>query len=778
MIPFVWDWLKRNIIFVLVLSAAACLPFAIGEVTRSVNPSSMMPVALSAVGFAWALGASTLNWKQAWVGLIALGIPGVVIFVGGLVHLLGRSLLAFFNFIPQPILWLFKGTKVDTSTLLVTWTEFTGQTSQVLLRLGEFITSIFNGKLVIDSASAILVWNLLLWLVGAWAGWQMRRNRQVLLALAPGGAILALVLDYVHETGLVIVYLALMLILIGLTRNEWVHSGWQMRKVDYSDSITIDTLGMVGVVTVILVLSAAGTPSFSWRDFIEKLNETNQNGDNRVADSLGIEAPTDFEDGERIRQGGLPRQHLLGLAPELSREVVFTVSTGEFPPLPETVEIRPDRNYWRSFTYDVYTGVGWASSSSQDVLLPADTPLIARHENYRVLNQSIYRAPGRNRPLYWSGILASADIDIEVSWRMTPPLNPSPNRNGDMLGALTNYGEYTAVSYLPLFSASQLRAAESQYPAEIIEGYLHLPDSIPERVLALSREVTNYAPTTYDRALAIESYLRSFPYTLEVEAPPPGRDVADYFLFTAQEGFCDYYATSMVVLARAAGLPARLVVGYASGDYNSPTAEYVVRREHAHSWVEIYFPEIGWIEFEPTAGLPAIARPQVLEDASDSNPSLPAELQAPTFLNVDWYDLLSTLGGQFLIVITTLVFLLLLWQMGERAFLQLLPSQQAISMIFSRVGKLSTRLVSDLPNGHTPHQLQNALIDRLKEADNRLARILLAQVEDGIRHVIQLYVAQVFSQHSPTKKHVRVGIRAWFRIRWRLWIGAKIIRMK
>ena len=142
----------------------------------------------------------------------------------------------------------------------------------------------------------------------------------------------------------------------------------------------------------------------------------------------------------------------------------------------------------------------------------------------------------------------------------------------------------------------------------MIRRYLGLPKVTPERVLALARDLTKNAATPYDRALAIETYLRKFPYTLDVEPPPSNRDVVDYFLFTSQMGYCDYYASAMVVMARAAGLPARIVVGYASGEYDASTAQYIIRMKDAHTWAEIYFPGIGWVEFEPTASQPLILR--------------------------------------------------------------------------------------------------------------------------------------------------------------------------
>ncbi len=100
------------------------------------------------------------------------------------------------------------------------------------------------------------------------------------------------------------------------------------------------------------------------------------------------------------------------------------------------------------------------------------------------------------------------------------------------------------------------------------------------------------------------------------------RDVADYFLFDLQTGYCDYYATSMVVLARAVGLPSRVVVGYVGGQYIEENDHYLVTEADAHTWVEVYFNGFGWIPFEPTAA-------QDLLDDDDLTLPLPPELATP-----------------------------------------------------------------------------------------------------------------------------------------------------
>jgi hypothetical protein len=128
-------------------------------------------------------------------------------------------------------------------------------------------------------------------------------------------------------------------------------------------------------------------------------------------------------------------------------------------------------------------------------------------------------------------------------------------------------------------------------------------------------------PTAYDRARAIEQFLRQYPYSLDLPPPPEG-DIVDYFLFDLQTGFCDYYASAMVVMARAVGLPARLGVGF----LQQPTVDGVqtIRQIDAHSWAEIYFEGYGWVEFEPTTPFAA----PVIAPAGPSAPG-PATPIAP-----------------------------------------------------------------------------------------------------------------------------------------------------
>ena len=137
----------------------------------------------------------------------------------------------------------------------------------------------------------------------------------------------------------------------------------------------------------------------------------------------------------------------------------------------------------------------------------------------------------------------------------------------------------------------------------VSEGIREVPPAaadIPERVRQRAEEATASAPTPYDKALAIEAMLRSLPYETKVPTPPADRDWVDYTLFDVQTGYADSLATSMVVMLRTLGIPARVVTASRLGQFDENEAAYIVYESEAHAWVEVFFPRLGWINFEPS----------------------------------------------------------------------------------------------------------------------------------------------------------------------------------
>jgi len=147
-----------------------------------------------------------------------------------------------------------------------------------------------------------------------------------------------------------------------------------------------------------------------------------------------------------------------------------------------------------------------------------------------------------------------------------------------------------------------LRESGVAYPGWVTDRYTHLPATLPKRVRDLTDQITSDAATPYDKAIAIESYLRTnIAYSLVMDPPPYNGDGVDYFLFTAKKGYCDYFASAMAVMLRAEGVPARVVSGFAPGE-RAGDGKFLVRDRDSHSWPQVYFPGQGWIDFEPTPG--------------------------------------------------------------------------------------------------------------------------------------------------------------------------------
>jgi transglutaminase-like putative cysteine protease len=159
-------------------------------------------------------------------------------------------------------------------------------------------------------------------------------------------------------------------------------------------------------------------------------------------------------------------------------------------------------------------------------------------------------------------------------------------------------GRYEADSDISTPSAPQLRSAGQDYPA-IVDGYLHLP-TLDRRIPQLAGQIAASASNDYDKAVAIENYLRTqYGYTLQLPSTTLNDPLAN-FLFDRKQGHCEYFASSMAVMLRTLGIPTRVVNGFRSNEFNDLTGNYVVRAKNAHTWVEAYFPGYGWQTFDPT----------------------------------------------------------------------------------------------------------------------------------------------------------------------------------
>lgn len=160
--------------------------------------------------------------------------------------------------------------------------------------------------------------------------------------------------------------------------------------------------------------------------------------------------------------------------------------------------------------------------------------------------------------------------------------------------------QYQVLSEVPSRARMLDASSEETIPAQIVRKYLQLPRNLDSRVPLLARDITAKGNSTIEKASLVESYLkRNYAYTLNLTWAPGPQPVST-FLFEAKAGHCEYFASSMAILLRAAGIPTRLINGFLMGEYNAVGGDYIIRQADAHSWVEVYVPGRGWLEFDPT----------------------------------------------------------------------------------------------------------------------------------------------------------------------------------
>ena len=165
-------------------------------------------------------------------------------------------------------------------------------------------------------------------------------------------------------------------------------------------------------------------------------------------------------------------------------------------------------------------------------------------------------------------------------------------------------GEYQGWSNVARPTAGELRTAGTRIPSGLVDRFLQEPSTLNAKIPALAQKIITDAGATteYDKAVAIEQYLRTnFGYTLQLPQSRQEDPLAN-FLFERKQGHCEYFASAMAMMLRTQGVPTRVVNGFRTGEYNDLTGSYIIRARNAHSWVEVYFPGFGWVDFDPTPG--------------------------------------------------------------------------------------------------------------------------------------------------------------------------------
>jgi len=166
-------------------------------------------------------------------------------------------------------------------------------------------------------------------------------------------------------------------------------------------------------------------------------------------------------------------------------------------------------------------------------------------------------------------------------------------------------------------------------PDWVKSRYLQLPNTVPQRVKDLAASLTKDSKNDYDKAKAIETYLRSLKYNENADFTPQDRDAVDFFLFDSKQGYCVHFSSAFNVMMRSIGIPTRLVTGFIGGEYDANSGSYTVRGTAAHAWPQVYFPGAGWVNFEPTPAYSSSFQPANQSSVAPLPTATPDSSSAP-----------------------------------------------------------------------------------------------------------------------------------------------------
>lgn len=325
--------------------------------------------------------------------------------------------------------------------------------------------------------------------------------------------------------------------------------------------------------------------------------------------------------GAPIGEAGVVNAELPFAGREVGDQAVTPEGTGYFgfaervdlrtvtrPPDDPVLRVRADRpRLLRGIVFDTYDGRTWSRSSIEPGARTGPPVELVEVPRPRARPQSLTTTVELLRPTP-NLFFAPADPVAVWSSGSVTQWDDGTLTTGATQDAGTVYSVVSRIDVTPL-DRLRVEAGADPGPADR-DRYLQLPGVLPDRVRDLAGRLTAGAPTPYAKAEAIEDWLgANTEYTLDAPPPPPGSDVVDSFLFRSRRGWCEPIAASMVVLLRAAGIPARFATGFLPGVRQPLTGRWTVRASDAHAWVEAWIPGHGWVGFDPTGSVPLALDP-------------------------------------------------------------------------------------------------------------------------------------------------------------------------
>jgi len=595
-----WDWIAVLLLFVLLHTVASRL------VITAWTPFLHIVQGITSTAFVIGAAGGYSNFTRRTV----------------------RWLSFFYMVMLLPLQWI---KVIDEQVALEE--QLTSVGGRLLFSISEF----FTRRPVEDPLFFIAIVSVAFWILSASAGYHLIRHQNFLAVTIPPtlGILVLQNYDGAVSSRLWVLgfFILIALILLGRLNFLQEQKRWREKRVFLSPENSIDLTSSMAIAAGLIILTAWTIPSsFSridsvrrvWNQITKPWNDFTDRMENAVS---ALDSPSGGKPGEFY---GTELE--LGLGFPLSDILMFKVEVPELP-----FDQTPPRYYWRGRVYDHFFNNEWfTTGTTRETYSPLNQTFTVSTaqpgEPARFLFSageqrfSLIYAPSQ---LVWfsrpgSVLTSPAEEEKEVtSWNASPLLLPGET--------------YQVEAVLINPTLEQLRQAGTEYPQWVTEKYLQLPEGFSPRIQDLAQVVTSEIETPYDKASAITRYLREeIEYAPTVPVAPRSTDPLEWILFEHKQAYCVYYASAEVLMLRSLGIPARLAVGFAQGTGTArgesfaedvediTTNVYTVRKNNAHAWPEVYFPGIGWVEFEPTGNQAPLDRPLAFRD--DENISPPTNL--------------------------------------------------------------------------------------------------------------------------------------------------------
>ncbi len=673
----------------------------------------------------------------------------------------------------------------------------------LLERWLEWIEAAINRQASNDNVVFIFEISFLVWWLTYLGVWSVFRHGHVWRGVLMAGIALLVNTHYapVSVMGFLVAYCIVALLLLAWATLVDHRQRWRSHSIYFSEDINFDFMRSGFMYTMAVIALAFIAPnmgrSLPFHDLLQPVNmrwEAAMQEWNRLYQGLNRQT--------RPVQTGFGRTLTLGGERTVSDRLIMDVEA-------------PFGRYWRAVAFDRFTGRQWINTAEDEITYRSNQSIPAREWSARTpVTQTItIRTPTGNILLAMPDVVQAsiplAALQQTLDYIEPPGSASNGRRDTELTWARSRItleaGEsYQVVSSQTTVTIKELREAGIvDYPTQDLTRYLQLPVTFSPRVAELAEQIMAGEPTTYDKVKALERFLRTFAYDEGIQAPAADEDPLEYFLFDIQSGYCDYYASAMAAMLRSQGIPARAASGYAEGTYDPEIGAYLVTERDAHTWVEVYFPQYGWIEFEPTAGESILDRPSGLElqdsglipgmdepfaededflfdDALDFEEEFPQDIAGPVTGIGGLPTRTPVVTTSFILVVLTLIAGVWLLRrrmyQGPRAFMQ--EPQVYYERLLNWTARLKmpqrSRQMQESPSSQDGPSLQlvSGEVSRQVPVEQAMTpyereAVMAEGLPQGIpfiRRIIEIYVQ---FRYAPRSEHFEDEVRYELRNNWR-----------